>query len=125
MLHLHRLLAEAVGVKPSNIYIVNNRDVVDFIGSEAIQERKVASGNTLVDELGIGDVGNVVLRDRRVLSEDGILIIVLTLGKSDNKLLSGPDVISRGFVFVKESEGLIDEVHRITCVRSNSCKRKT
>ncbi|MFC5700232.1 ribonuclease J [Cohnella faecalis] len=114
MLHQHRLLAEAVGVKASNIFIVNNGDVVDIVGSEAIQERKVPNGNTFVDGLGIGDVGNVVLRDRKVLSADGILIIVLTLGKSDNKIVSGPDIISRGFVFVKESEGLLEEVHRIT-----------
>ncbi|MFC5530235.1 ribonuclease J [Cohnella yongneupensis] len=113
MLHLHRLLAEAVGVKASDIFIVNNGDVVDIIGSEAFQERKVASGNTFVDGLGIGDVGNIVLRDRKVLSEDGILIIVLTLAKSDNKIVSGPDIVSRGFVFVKESEGLMEEVHRI------------
>jgi ribonuclease J len=114
MLHQHRLLAEAVGVNASNIFIVSNGDVVDIVGSEAIQERKVPNGNTLVDGLGIGDVGQIVLRDRKLLSEDGILIIVLTLGKSDNKLLSGPDVISRGFVFVKESEGLLEEVQRIT-----------
>ncbi|MBO9598317.1 MAG: ribonuclease J, partial [Cohnella sp.] len=114
MLYLHRLLAEAIGVKPSNIFIVNNGDVVDIIGSEAIQERRVQSGNTFVDGLGIGDVGNVVLRDRKVLSEDGILIIVLTLAKSDNKVISGPDIVSRGFVFVKESEGLMEELHRIT-----------
>jgi len=114
MLHQHRLLAEAVGVMSSNIFIINNGDVVDIVGSEAYQERKVANGNTFVDGLGIGDVGNIVLRDRKVLSADGILIIVLTLGKSDNKILSGPDIISRGFVFVKESEGLMEEVHRIT-----------
>lgn len=114
MLYLHRTLAEAVGVKPSNVFLVSNGDVVDIVGSEAFQERKVASGNTYVDGLGIGDVGNVVLRDRKVLAADGILIIVLTIGKSDNKLISGPDIVSRGFVFVKESEGLMEELQRIT-----------
>ncbi|MFC5406077.1 ribonuclease J [Cohnella soli] len=114
MLHLHRLLAEAVGVDPGNIFIVNNGDVVDIVGSEAIQERKVPSGNTYVDGLGIGDVGNVVLRDRKVLAEDGILIIVLTLGKSDHKVIAGPDIVSRGFVFVKESEALMDDIYRLT-----------
>ena len=113
MLHLHRMLAEAVGVKPGNIFIVGNGDVVDIVGSEAFQERKVASGNTFVDGLGIGDVGNVVLRDRKVLAADGILIVVITLGKSDNKLISGPDIVSRGFVFVRESEGLMEELQRI------------
>ncbi|MFD0670112.1 ribonuclease J [Cohnella sp. GCM10027633] len=125
MLHLHKLLAEAVGVKPSNVFIVNNGDVVDIIGSEAIQERKVPSGNTFVDGLGIGDVGNIVLRDRKVLSADGILIIVLTIAKSDNKIVSGPDVISRGFVFVKESEGLMEEIHRITVAEVEQLQRDT
>jgi ribonuclease J len=114
MLHLHRELAESVGVKANNIFILNNGDVVDFAGSEAFHERSVANGDTYVDGLGIGDVGNVVLRDRKVLSADGILIIVVTIGKNDNKIVSGPDIISRGFVFVKESEGLMEEVHRIT-----------
>ncbi|MFC5471150.1 ribonuclease J [Cohnella suwonensis] len=114
MLHMHRLLAEAVGVEPSNIFLVNNGDVVDIVGSEALLERKVPSGNTYVDGLGIGDVGNIVLRDRKLLSEDGILIIVLTLGKFDGNIVAGPDIVSRGFVFVKESEGLMDEIHRIT-----------
>jgi ribonuclease J len=114
MLHLHRLLAESVGVESSNIFILNNGDVVDFAGSEAFQERSVPNGDTYVDGLGIGDVGNVVLRDRRVLSADGILIIVVTFGKSENKIVSGPDIISRGFVFAKEAEGLMEEVNRIT-----------
>lgn len=114
MLHLHSLLAEAVGVEASNIFILNNGDVVDIIGSEAVQERKVPSGNTLVDGLGIGDVGNIVLRDRKVLSADGILIIVVSIGKSDNKIVSGPDIISRGFVFVKEAEELMEEIHSLT-----------
>ncbi|NBD26898.1 ribonuclease J [Paenibacillus glycinis] len=113
MLHQHRLLAEAVGVEPGHTFIVNNGDVVDFVDGAARQERKVANGNTLVDGLGIGDVGNVVLRDRKVLSEDGILILVLSIAKSDGKVTSGPDVISRGFVYVRESEGLLEEVQRI------------
>ncbi|MGG1516323.1 ribonuclease J [Paenibacillus oryzisoli] len=113
MLYQHRLLAEAVGVAPERIFIVNNGEAVDFRNGEAQQGRRVPNGNTLVDGLGIGDVGNIVLRDRKVLSEDGILIFVLSLAKSDAKLVSGPDVISRGFVYVKESEALMDEVQRI------------
>ncbi|AOZ94412.1 ribonuclease J [Paenibacillus crassostreae] len=114
MLHQHRLLAETMGVDKDNIFIVNNGDVVDIHNQEARQTRKVSNGNTLVDGLGIGDVGTIVLRDRKLLSEDGILIVVITLNKMDGKIISGPDVISRGFVYVRESERLIDEVNAIT-----------
>lgn len=113
MLYQHRLLAEAVGVESDNIFIINNGEVVDFINSEARQDRHIPNGNTLVDGLGIGDVGHIVLRDRKVLSEDGILIFVISLNKSDGTIVSGPDIISRGFVYVKESEELMEEVHRI------------
>ena len=113
MLYQHRLLAEAVGVESDNIFIINNGEVVDFINSEARQERHIPNGNTLVDGLGIGDVGHIVLRDRKVLSEDGILIFVISLSKSDGTIVSGPDIISRGFVYVKESEELMEDVHRI------------
>jgi ribonuclease J len=106
MLHQHRILAESVGVDPANIFILNNGDVVDIKEEVATQSRKVTAGNTLVD--GLGDVGNVVLRDRKQLSEDGILIVFLLLSKTDGKILSGPDIISRGFVYVRESEDLID-----------------
>jgi ribonuclease J len=114
MLHQHGLLAEAVGVDKNNIFIVKNGDVVDIHDGMAIQSRKIPTGNTLVDGLGIGDIGNVVLRDRKLLSEDGILIIVITLSKAEGKILSGPDTISRGFVYVRESEGLLEEANRIT-----------
>jgi ribonuclease J len=114
MLYQHSLLAEAVGVDKNNIFIVKNGDVVDIHDRNAIQSRKIPTGNTLVDGLGIGDIGNVVLRDRKLLSEDGILIVVITLSKTDGKILSGPDTVSRGFVYVRESEGLLEEVNRIT-----------
>ncbi|UVI32814.1 ribonuclease J [Paenibacillus spongiae] len=113
MLHQHRLLAEAVGVDKNNIFIVNNGDVVDIVHNKAFQTRKIPNGNTFVDGLGIGDVGNIVLRDRKLMAEDGILIVIVTLSKMDGHILSGPDVISRGFVYVRESEGLLDEVSRI------------
>ncbi|ASJ53246.1 ribonuclease J [Brevibacillus formosus] len=113
MLHQHRLLAESVGVDFESIFIVNNGDVVDIQDGVAIQERKIPAGNTLVDGLGIGDVGNGILRDRKHLSEDGILVIVVTRSKTDGKILSGPDLISRGFIHAPESEGLLEEATRI------------
>lgn len=111
MLHQHRILAESVGVEPNNIFIIKNGDIVDINNKVAIQSRKVHAGNTLVD--GLGDVGNVVLRDRKHLSEDGILIVVTILSKNENKIVSGPDLISRGFVYVRESEDLMDQANRI------------
>lgn len=114
MLHQHSLLAQSVGVEKDNIFILNNGDVVDIQNGVARQDRRIPTGNTLVDGLGIGDVGNIVLRDRKHLSEDGILIVIVTLSKTDKKLMSDPDIISRGFVYVRESEGLMEEVTKIT-----------
>jgi len=113
MLCQHRMLAEAVGVEWDNVFIVKNGDVVDIEGGIASQRRQIPTGNTLVDGLGIGDVGHVVLRDRKHMSEDGILIVVITLSRAESKIISGPDTVSRGFVYVRESEGLLEEVNRI------------
>lgn len=113
MLHQHRQLAEAVGVERENIFILRNGDVLDIQDGNAASTRQIPAGNTLVDGFGIGDVGNIVLRDRKHLSEDGIIVIVITLSHQENALLSEPDVITRGFVYVKESEGLLNEVSRI------------
>ena len=108
MLYQHRLLAESVGVERENIFIINNGDVVDIKNQVARQTRKVQSGNVFVDGLGIGDVGNIVLRDRKLLSEEGMLVIVITLSKTDGQLISDPDTISRGFVYRSDSEALIE-----------------
>ncbi|WP_231506291.1 ribonuclease J [Paenibacillus sp. UNC451MF] len=113
MLHQHRLLAEAVGVTRGNTFILNNGDVVDIEDQTAVQKRKVSAGNTFVDGWGIGDVGNIVLRDRKHLSEDGILVVVITLSKTEGHILSGPDIISRGFVYVRQSEALLEQANRI------------
>lgn len=113
MLHQHRLLAESVGVERENIFVINNGDVVDIQNSEARQSRKISAGNIFVDGLGIGDVGNIVLRDRRQLSEDGMLVIVITLSKAEGKIVSGPDTISRGFVYVRGSEDLMNDVNQL------------
>ncbi|WP_312470307.1 ribonuclease J [Neobacillus sp.] len=113
MLHHHRLLAESVGVEKGNTFIMKNGDVVDIENSIARQTRKIPSGDTYVDGMGVGDVGEIVLRDRKQLSEDGMLVIVLTLSKTDRKIIQGPDTITRGFVFVKDSEDLIREINRL------------
>lgn len=113
MLYLHRMLAESVGVSKDNTFIIKNGDVVDIEYKAARLTRKIASGDTYVDGMGVGDVGEIVLRDRKQLSEDGMIVIVLTINKNEKKLLSEPDTISRGFVYAKNSEELLKEVNRL------------
>lgn len=113
MLRQHALLAEAVGVEKENIFMLDNGDTVELQGGTARKGNKVQAGNVLIDGLGVGDVGNIVLRDRKLLSQDGILVVVVTLSKQDGAIVSGPDIISRGFVYVRESEGLLEEANRI------------
>jgi len=113
MLNHHQQLAESVGVEKGNTFIIKNGDVVDFENGRARQTRSIPAGDTYVDGMGIGDIGDIVLRDRRQLSEDGMLAIVLTLSKLEPKIISGPDTITRGFVYVKNSEDLIKEVNRL------------
>lgn len=113
MLRQHAKLAEDIGMDAENVFIVDNGDTVEFQGGVARKGSKVQAGNVLIDGLGVGDVGNIVLRDRKLLSQDGILVVVVTLSKQDGTILSGPDIISRGFVYVRESEGLLDEANRI------------
>lgn len=113
MLRQHGMLAESVGIAREDIFIVDNGDTVEIQDGVARKGSKVPAGNVLIDGLGVGDVGNIVLRDRKLLSQDGILVVVVTLSKQDGTILSGPDIISRGFVYVRESEGLLEEANRI------------
>ncbi len=107
-LHQHAHLAEKVNVAPDNIYIAEIGDRIKFTEDKVFKDGDVSSGNVLVDGLGVGDVGNIVLRDRRLLSEDGILVVVVTIDSKGN-ILSGPDILTRGFVYIRESEELIAE----------------
>ncbi|GKU78686.1 ribonuclease J [Paenibacillus sp. L3-i20] len=113
MLRQHAKLGEAIGMARENIFVIDNGDTVEIQDGNARKGSKVQAGNVLIDGLGVGDVGNIVLRDRKLLSQDGILVVVVTLSKQDGTILSGPDIISRGFVYVRESEGLLDEANRI------------
>nr|WP_218776521.1 ribonuclease J [Brevibacillus brevis] len=113
MLKTHALLADQVGIPEENTFLLDNGDTVEFSGGKARYGGKVHAGNVLIDGLGVGDVGNIVLRDRKLLSQDGILVVVVTLSKQNGTILSGPDIISRGFVYVRESEELLDEANRI------------
>lgn len=113
MLHHHRLLAESVGVEKGNTFIIKNGDVVDIENGAARQTRRIPAGDTYVDGMGVGDIGDIVLRDRKQLSEDGMLVIVVTISKADRKIISGPDTITRGFVYARNSDDLLKEVNRL------------
>ena len=102
-------LALELGIPKENIFILRSGEVLELNQEGAQQNGKVQTGAIMVDGLGVGDVGNIVLRDRQHLSEDGIIIVVLTLERRGNQLLSGPDIVSRGFVYVRESEDLMGE----------------
>ena len=108
MLKIHAELAEELGMPSQNIFVNKTGDVLEIDRNSAKVTGTIPTGNVLVDGLGVGDVGNIVLRDRKHLSEDGLMIVVVTISKEDGRVLAGPDIISRGFVYVRESEDLMD-----------------
>ncbi len=106
-------IAENLGIEKDNIFILSSGDVLELSGDGAAVTGKVPVGSILVDGLGVGDVGNVVLRDRQHLAEDGILIVVMALDRVGNVIVSGPDIVSRGFVYVRESDELMEEARQV------------
>ena len=108
-----RNLAESMGIPKENVLIMSSGDVVEICEDSCQVVSHVQSGAILVDGLGVGDVGNIVLRDRQNLAQNGIIIVVLTLEKYSNQLLAGPDIVSRGFVYVRESEDLMEEARQV------------
>ena len=109
MLVRHAKLAQTLGMPKENIFIADNGQILEFTKDRGSIAGRVPSGRVLVDGLGVGDVGNIVLRDRRQLSQDGIIIIVVTMDKENGRVVAGPDIVSRGFVYVRESEALMDK----------------
>lgn len=109
----HSLLAQKLGMDESHIFIAENGNVLELSKDSAKINGNVTAGQVLVDGLGVGDVGNIVLRDRKHLSQDGILTVVVTIEKESGTVIAGPDIISRGFVYVRESENLMDEARNI------------
>lgn len=105
----HAKLAAETGVAPEKIFLVEKGDVISYNGKDMILNEKVQSGNILIDGIGVGDVGNIVLRDRHLLAEDGIFIAVVTLDPKNRRIAAGPEIQSRGFVYVRESEELLKE----------------
>lgn len=105
----HAKLAQDVGIPKENIFVAENGQVIELSRDKGAITSKVTAGRVLIDGLGVGDVGNIVLRDRKQLSQDGILVVVLTIDKRRGCLVAGPDIVSRGFVYVRESEQLMEE----------------
>ncbi len=117
-------LARNLGIPKENTIIMNSGDVLELGNDSCEITGHVQNGGILVDGLGVGDVGNIVLRDRQNLSENGIIIVVLTLEKYSNQLLAGPDIVSRGFVYVRESEDLMDEAKTIVSEAVEECLKR-
>ena len=105
----HALMAECVGIPPENIFVVESGTVLEFGPDWGRINGQVAEGHVLVDGLGVGDVGSVVLRDRRLLSKDGFVVVVVAVDTDTGMVLEGPDIITRGFIYIRESEDLIEE----------------
>ncbi|OOM80363.1 ribonuclease J [Clostridium sp. BL-8] len=120
----HGEVAMEVGLSEKNLLIPENGDVIEVARNYIKKTGTVVSGQVFVDGLGVGDVGNIVLRDRKHLSQDGILTIVITIEKQTGKVVSGPDIISRGFVYVRESEGLMDEARDIVKSVLKNCEER-
>jgi ribonuclease J len=117
-------IAQELGIPKDQIFMLQSGDVLEMDDEKAKVTGKVPVGSILVDGLGVGDVGNVVLRDRQHLAEDGILIVVLALESHSDQLISGPDIVSRGFVYVKESDELLDEARALVEEAVQKCLDK-
>ena len=120
-LKAHADLAVSLGIPKENVFILSSGDVLELGAESAGKTGTVTAGSLLVDGLGVGDVGNIVLRDRQNLAENGIIIVVLTLEKYTNELLAGPDIVTRGFVYVRESETLLEDATSVVRESVDRC----
>ncbi len=118
----HAKLAYKMGIPQDNVFVMENGKVLEISKNEAKIAGSVPSGKVLVDGLGVGDVGNIVLRDRKHLSQDGIIVVVVTIDGKTKEVVAGPDIISRGFVYVREAEGLMEEVKQVAQDSLATCK---
>ena len=118
----HAETAKKLGIEQKNIFIMNNGRTLELNENEAKITTSVPNGKVLVDGLGIGDVGNIVLRDRQHLSQDGLIVVVMTMDSQTGEIVSGPDVVSRGFVYVRESENLMDDVKKVVRDEAKKCE---
>ncbi len=120
----HAETAKLLGIPHENIFLTENGKVLELNENEAKFTGHVISGKVLVDGLGVGDVGNIVLKDRQKLSQDGLIVVVITMDSRSGKIISGPDVISRGFVYVRESENLMEEIKHLLREELSKCEEK-
>ena len=123
-LKAHAETAQLMGIPAKNIVMMDNGKVLEIDENEVKFNGMVTNGKVLVDGLGVGDVGNVVLKDRQHLSQDGLIIVVLTMNSATGEVVSGPDVISRGFVYVKEAENIMDEVKSVAKHEVQKCEEQ-
>ena len=120
----HRDLAISMGMDKKNIFVNKLGDVLELSKNEAKVTGTVPTGQVMVDGLGVGDVGNIVLRDRKHLSEDGLMVVVVSMEEDTGQIVAGPDIISRGFVYVRESEGLMDGAREVVMKALQECEEK-
>jgi len=124
MLKEHRELAINMGMDEDDVFILKNGDVLEITRKGAQRLKSVPHGNVLIDGLGVGDVGNIVLRDRKHLAEDGLMVVVVAFDDVTGEVISGPDLISRGFVYVRESEALMDGAKKEIQKALDKCRAK-
>ena len=123
-LKIHAQLARRMGMDPKNIVISETGRVIELTRDHIKLAGSVPSGRVLVDGYGVGDVGSVVLRDRRHLAQDGMIVVVVSLSGETGELVSGPDIITRGFVYVKESESLMEELREVALEALDACQSR-
>lgn len=123
-LSCHRDLAISMGMDKKNIFVNKLGDVLELSKNEAKVTGTVQTGQVMVDGLGVGDVGNIVLRDRKHLSEDGLMVVVVSMEEETGQIVAGPDIISRGFVYVRESEGLMEGAKEVVLKALQECEEK-
>ena len=124
MLQIHSKLAQSMGMNPRNVFIGTIGTVFEFTGKTCKVAGTVPAGKVFVDGSGVGDVGSVVLRDRKHLAEDGMIVVCVNLSAEDGSIITGPDIITRGFIYVKESEELMDQLQNVAMEAIERCQRK-
>ena len=124
MLQIHSKLAQSMGMNPKNIFIGEIGTMFELSGKTCKVKGVVPAGKVFVDGTGVGDVGSVVLRDRKHLAEDGMLVVVVNLSAEDGSIITGPDIITRGFIYVKESEALMENLQEVAIEALERCQRK-